>query len=193
MSLMRPPTSSFLFCDLDGASLDTIKQSAGRIGYSDDHIVCVQDDGVKTVMESASQLSSRKIAGAFVHIDPYQPFRQFDPSETYAEHGPGLTTMDLFCQLTNKGVRTLLWHGYESGEDQTSVGREIRESLGSNAVNSSKTWLWCGEITLRAMSDPDFDLGPGLGGCGVTIVRENDLWYTWCDSNFPRWLRQATG
>lgn len=157
MTLLRPNAKNYLFCDIDGGSLDTIWDSASTIGIPDADVKCVQDDGVATVLKAASKLSTNEVAGTFIHIDPYEPFQE---SKT------GLAPIDLFCQASQQGAKAMLWYGYDSLDYQRFCWESIKSSFAANKLDTSIP-LWRGEITLSAINNPDFKMNPGVLGCGI--------------------------
>ena len=45
----------------------------------------------------------------FAHLDPYLPFANDDD---------GRNTVDLFCELTEKGALVMMWYGFSSDEER---------------------------------------------------------------------------
>jgi len=166
MSLLGARAHGYLFCDTDAASLRTIQDSARQLELPADRVRCVQGDGVETVHQAAARLSSPKSARladalaleTFVHIDPYRPFEQT---------AAGLTSLELFGELSARGFRTMLWYGYDSPATRSLCQDQLSSGLAALRLNSTR--LWCGEINLAAMHDPGFAVNPGVQGCGILL------------------------
>jgi 23S rRNA A2030 N6-methylase RlmJ len=158
MSLLGAGVDSYLFCDTDAASLHTIQDSSRQLGLPADRLRCVQGDGVGTLYQTAAQLPGALALEAFAHIDPYRPFEQT---------AAGLTSLELFGELSARGVKAMLWYGYDSPATRSRCEDQLRSGLAALRPNPSS--LWCGEINLAAMHDPGFTVNPGVQGCGVLL------------------------
>jgi hypothetical protein len=74
--------------------------------------------------------------------------------------------------LSRRGVKTVLWYGYDSAEARTFCWQQMRSALAANRLDPVA--LWCGEVNLLALQDPDFDINPGVVGCGILTSNLSD-------------------
>jgi hypothetical protein len=152
MKLLGCAGGSFLFCDLDDASLANIAEGARALGVPSGRVRLVKGDGVSTLDGELAELTEDEAVGTFLHVDPYHPL------------GPGLggeTPLGLFARAAERGVGCMLWYGFDATSDRAIVLDALREGIAGPA--------WHGEVSLRAddLSEVGFD--PGVLGCGVVM------------------------
>jgi 23S rRNA (adenine2030-N6)-methyltransferase len=147
----------FLFCDIDAESLSTIQEAARALRCGAD-VWCIQADGVDTLWQAAARLTEQSAPQVFAHIDPYRPW-EINPA--------GRSALDLFGELTRRGVKSMLWYGYDSPDGRAVCWKHIQTTLAAHHVDPSR--LWCGEINLAALTDPSSTFNPGVLGCGVLL------------------------
>ena len=155
MWVLRDRAMRRLFCDIDGDSLGTIAEAAGKLEVSEGVVECIAGDGIGTVMRRVDALSNDHAAGAFLLIDPFH---------ITAANEDGLNSLDLFAAAARKGVMTTLWYCARTIDEREKVRSDIRASLGNSGIEESS--LWCGEVELIAMGDAGFEF-PGVGMCGL--------------------------
>jgi 23S rRNA (adenine2030-N6)-methyltransferase len=158
MMLLGGSGSSFLFCDIDGESLSTIRESADERGLAENAVRVVERDGVATLLESLAAVPAAEASAAFVHIDPYDPF---------ARSSDGFTSVDLFCRVSASGMKAMLWYGFDSLEQRERLLEQMRQAMETNGMVPEAHRLWNGEIVLDAISDAEYGFNPGVLGCGV--------------------------
>ena len=158
MRVLQRDHARFLFCDIDADSILTIQSSAAELGLSGSALSIVHGDGVSALSEAASSLSDQRAQDTFAHLDPYQPL---DKSPK------GISSLDLFCALTNYGVKCMFWYGYPAYQYREFLFARLKAAWAANAFASSKYCLWCGDIALVAMDDSTFAINPGVLGCGI--------------------------
>lgn len=164
MKLLKPYVRNYLFCDIDGHSLGTIRNSALTLGIINADVKCLQADGVTTILEASSCFSKNDANNIFIHVDPCGGDEPFQGLETRSFCR---TPMDLFCKLTKKGFKAMFWYGLDSQEHRRFCWDKIKASLKDNQVDSSVTPLWCGEILLSIIKDNSCTINPGVRGCGI--------------------------
>jgi 23S rRNA (adenine2030-N6)-methyltransferase len=152
MELLGAAGGRFVFCDLDGASLANIAQDARTLGVSEDLVQLVQRDGVSTLDGELAGLSKDEAAERFLHVDPYLPL---EPG-----HG-GETPLNLFAHAAERGVRCMLWYGYDASSERAIVLDALREGIAGCA--------WYGEVSLHAENLSEVGFNPGVLGCGVVM------------------------
>jgi 23S rRNA (adenine2030-N6)-methyltransferase len=158
MMLLGGSGSSFLFCDIDGESLSTIRESANERGLIKNAVRTVERDGVAALLESLAAVSAAEASTTFVHIDPYDPF---------ARSSDGFTSLDLFCRVSARGMKAMLWYGFDSLEQRERLLEQMRQAMETNGMDPEAHRLWIGEIVLDAINDAEYDFNPGVLGCGV--------------------------
>lgn len=118
-------TAHYVFCDLDGDSIDTIDEVAtardvGRVEVR-------RADGMASV---AAALEAGDPAGSVVFIDPFD-HRAVGPT--------GLSALELGFRVARAGAVLVYWYGYNSIERR----QWLLDVLTENSTASS--W-WCGDI-----------------------------------------------
>ena len=165
LMLLRGRAESFIFCDTDTSCLESISDCAEWLGVNDRRITCVNADGMSALRDEIGRSSGSDLLDTFVFIDPFTPF---DGLET------GSSPLDLFCLAAQAGARTVMWYGFRKGEERTRCWDHLLKTLQYYGIDSSSTVLWCGEICIRLMDDPDFKVDPGVRGCGVLTANLSD-------------------
>jgi 23S rRNA (adenine2030-N6)-methyltransferase len=158
MLLLGDSGSRFLFCDIDGESLSTIRESADERGLAKNALRVVEHDGVAALLESLAAVSAAEASTTFVHIDPYDPF---------ARSSDGFTSVDLFCRVSVSGMKAMLWYGFDSLEQRERLLEQMRQAMETNGMVPEAHRLWSGEMVLDAINDAEYDFNPGILGCGV--------------------------
>jgi 23S rRNA A2030 N6-methylase RlmJ len=158
MSLLTSQERKFLFCDIDEPTIANIKKAAGKLGITDKIMKAKNADGVSTVYDALSALNAKDASKAIVHIDPYEPFETGEN---------GLTSIDLFCQVSKRGVKTILWYGLGSVGEHSTLLEHLRHDFKKNKFDHFAHHLWFGEIRLSAVNDIYSNYNPGVFGCGI--------------------------
>lgn len=142
--------ATYLFCDLDPASVSDLTRTARELDLHD--LVRVERaDGLATVWAAAQGLAPDAAAQTFVLIDP------FDETERSVDD---MDSLDLFTRLVAGRFPTALWHGYDdiAGRD-TVRARAVVRGIATHTIDIETAFLR-GETTLH----------PGVGGCGMLIA-----------------------
>lgn len=157
MRLLRNATS-YVFCDMDEASIRTLAAAANSLGLDESVRLTVQD-GLATIRDASRDFVSDP-EDALAHIDPFEPF---------AETQPGLSALSLAGVLGSRGFKVVYWYGYDSPEQRSWPWATL-------ATQGRSTW--CGDLIVRsnltgsttvAMSDIS-----ALIGCGVIAINLSD-------------------
>ena len=148
--------TTFLFCDLDVDSLRNIESAAAELGLRPERVHTVARDGIAALDDALA--GTADAAGVFAHLDPYLPF---------AASRNGLTTAGLFCRLAERHAQVMLWYGFSSLDEEAELMRQFTAAFAAHRLDGAASALWQGEIILEAMGDPDFDINPGVMGCGI--------------------------
>ncbi len=97
-------------------------------------------------------LTENEAAGTFLHVDPYRPL---EPARG------GQTPLNLTARAAQRGVRCMLWYGFDARSERAVVLDALREGIAVGA--------WYGEVSLRAEDLSEVGFDPGVLGCGVVM------------------------
>jgi 23S rRNA (adenine2030-N6)-methyltransferase len=152
MELLREVGGRFVFCDRDAESLANIAKDARALGVPADRVRLVQGDGVSTLNGELAGLTEEEAAGTFLHVDPYRPL---EPGRD------GQTSLDLFTHAAERGVKCMLWYGFDATSSRAVVLDALREGIAGG--------VWYGEVSLGAENLSEVGFDPGVLGCGVVV------------------------
>ncbi len=170
MSLLEG--ASFIFCDLDDSSLRNIEAASRKFKISARKLRTVHGDGIPVIAEAAAKTSITDLSNVLTFIDPYRPF---------VESVTGVNAIGLFVNLSQKGMKTVLWYGYDSYENRDTILNAIRLPFLTNEESLMVPHIWCGDINLAAMEDATFTDVPGVLGCGVACSNLSNQAMATCD------------
>lgn len=165
IALYYSSSENFLFCDLDGDSLNTIADSASLKGKSEYSPTLIRSDGVLAVKEAFLQLSEDEIADTLIFIDPGAG------DDPFIESAVRPSPISLYCTLAKKGARVILWYGFDSPSYRLTCREKIKAAIDKNKVEVSN--LWCGEIYIISMEVEKPSVNPGVMGCGLLCANLN--------------------
>ena len=171
MTVLQPHHATFFFCDIDPQSLSTISDDRVKIGLSEDAVQIVQGDGIETLTRLLASVGPEGMSNTFAHLDPYQPF---------AANAEGITPVDLFCEISRRGGKAMLWYGFDSAGGQENIHQQLQHTFHVHSFHPPAYWLWCGEITLNAMHIPGYRFNPGVMGCGIILSNVSRTSLTAC-------------
>jgi 23S rRNA (adenine2030-N6)-methyltransferase len=171
MRVLQPHHATFLFCDTDPQSLSTISDDRARVGLPEDAVQVVHGDGVGTLARILASSSSEEMSNTFAHLDPYQPF---------AANAEGITSVDLFCEMSRRGGKAMLWYGFASKGEQEYLHQQLQHTLQVHTFDPPTSRLWCGEVTLNAIHTPGYPFNPGVMGCGIILSNVSSPALTAC-------------
>ena len=147
----RPAT--FLFCDRDTHSLESIAHHARELGLPPAQVYTTDSDGPTRVSRAARELAPDQYRDTFVLIDPPDPF----------EGEPGATPIDLFRDLLTIGVPAMLWWGAADAASRDRTFAALREAVAGAAAGD--VWSSELEITPQRLAAP-----AGLFAAGVVCA-----------------------
>ena len=171
MTVLQSHHTTFVFCDIDPESLSTISDDHARLGLALDAVQVIQGDGVGTLNRLLASSGSLEMNSTFAHLDPYQPF---------AANAEGITTADVFCEMSRRGSKAMLWYGFDSVDDQEHFHQQFQHAFQAHTFCPPAHLLWCGEITLNAIHAPDYRFHPGMMGCGIILSNVSSASQTAC-------------
>ena len=139
MRILTRSPADFVFCDTDEVSLADIQNAASRLSIDEARLRIIHGDGVSTVAHLGAALPTTEAASTVVHIDPYHPLQ---------ESSQGLNSIDLLCQLSDRGIKCLLWFGYRNLSMREGLFQALHRSLVKAGTSAERLALWCGDIRL---------------------------------------------
>jgi 23S rRNA A2030 N6-methylase RlmJ len=171
MTVLQPHHPTFVFCDTDPESLSTIRDDRAALGLALDAVQVVQGDGVEALARLLAASSSLEMSHTFAHLDPYQPF---------GANAQGMTTVDLFCEISRRGGKAMLWYGFDSPGGQEHFHEQLGHALHVHGFHPPAARLWCGEVALHAIHTPEYRFNPGVMGCGIILSNASGSSLTTC-------------
>ncbi|MGH2910544.1 MAG: hypothetical protein ACRDK8_14790 [Solirubrobacteraceae bacterium] len=126
------PDASYLFCDLDPASISTLHDRARRLWALDTAVV--HGDGMQTV---ARWIGESDGISAVVHVDP------FDPD---AQNSAGTSALTLAAEIISSEQILVYWYGYDEPAEAGWAYHTLRNLSGSRP-------MWCGDMMITDSAD----------------------------------------
>ncbi|MCJ7548948.1 MAG: hypothetical protein MUQ30_04630 [Anaerolineae bacterium] len=152
MTVLKETAARFVFCDIEAEALENVAAYAASLAL-EGRVTTVLGDSISGTYRMLDTLTSDD----FIHIDPYTIF------EPNAE---GLTYFDTFLEATRRGIKSMLWYGYFTGDEQ----REMETRFQAEMVSAS-TVDGCHvegvEIALDLIQPDTIVVNPGIVGCCV--------------------------
>jgi len=148
----------YLFCDLDPACIESIRDCSRELSWSSASVRALCADGLETIAEELGMRSARELEETFLLIDPHRALE--------AGEG-GLDSVDLFCLAVERGVRAILWYGFDELPARTELRRVFQARIHGSPMLRGRSSLTVAEVQLLA--PPGTPLPPecGLRGCGI--------------------------
>jgi 23S rRNA (adenine2030-N6)-methyltransferase len=144
-------TSRYMFCDIETDPLQNIMDYVKQKSL-DNRIRTMQGDSIDLLWHEVENMGSE----TFLHIDPYRIFEKNAMDRCY---------FDLFVKAINRGIKTMLWYGYETLEGQKEMHARMRDAL----VDSDIELLGI-DFYIESIGDSVMDVNPGVPGCGIIIA-----------------------
>jgi 23S rRNA A2030 N6-methylase RlmJ len=156
MRLCQTPSASLVFCDTDLESLADIKDVATRLRIGGQRLRLIQDDGVSTLIGLGAAWPAAAAATTLVHVDPYDPL-QDSPLGRHA--------LDLFGELSARGIRCLLWAGYTSLVGREALVEALRQALARARTTAEQLGMWCGDVDFAGIRTAGCAANPDVISC----------------------------
>jgi 23S rRNA A2030 N6-methylase RlmJ len=156
LHLLAGCDTRFLFCDIDGESIESIGRAAVERGM-DHRLTLVRGDGLDAVRERAAAWPETDLRGVLVLIDPFDPFQ-------VGAGGAGAITC--FAELAARGATAIFWYALDTPRpSRAMLWFNIRRAL-ADEPRIDPASLWAGEMTLRDPGRANAE-GISLNGCGL--------------------------
>lgn len=164
LAILGATEADFLFCDTDAESIMNIGMMAPKLEVKGQRCRLVHGDGIGALHAATRAAQDADLAETLAFLDP------FDPLDSL-EDGPH--SMDLFCDLTQCGVQTLVWYGYGTEQEQQAFHRALVNELKARQLDPLTHNLWIGEMRLNRVSGFNGGFNPGVLGCGLVCTNLN--------------------
>ena len=160
-------SAKYLFCDIDGQSLQTIRDTAGGLGVTPEHLECIQADGVTTILQRSTTVEKGDLSKCFVHIDACAGDDPFGDSPARRE---APAPIDAFCKLAERGFPCMFWYGLDGIQHRGECWDRMRKAIDAYLPEPSLADLWSAEIYLGIFESKDYAENPGVRGCGILLA-----------------------
>lgn len=149
MNVLGKQAKRFVFFDLEKSALENVGTYAQQIGLSP-FVEIYHADSSRGTIELLPSLPT----SSFIHIDPY---------EIDKKGNSGVTYLDVLIQATLLGMKCLLWYGFMTGDDKTSLDNYITSSLKKAGIKD-----YTGvELTMNSIRKDSVLCNPGILGSGI--------------------------
>jgi 23S rRNA (adenine2030-N6)-methyltransferase len=104
-------------------------------------------------------------------LDEFTPsdFILIDPYLIFEKHANGKTYFDLFVDCVRKGVKSMLWYGFDTGRHRDLIRGMMKDSLRSSGIEPGERGIAAIELYLSSIMENDVVINPGVVDCGVII------------------------
>ena len=149
MNVLGKQAKRFVFFDLEKSALENVGTYAKQIELSASVEIHHTDSSRGTI-----ELLPSLPASSFIHIDPY---------EIDKKGNSGVTYLDVLIQATLLRMKCLLWYGFMTGDDKTSLDNYITSSLEKAGIKD-----YTGvELTMNSIRKDSVLCNPGILGSGI--------------------------
>ncbi len=149
----------FIFCDVDEASLATIREAAEALDMPADHLQCFPGDGILAVSGALEELDDLQRLGTLVVIDPFCLLEK---------NAAGMSSLDLFGAAASSGAMALLWYAFGgSGPTQEEVHQALTGLRKREGLDQAELWWAEFALTAAAEGGPWSEMLPG---CGMVLA-----------------------
>jgi 23S rRNA (adenine2030-N6)-methyltransferase len=136
----------YTLADIDDESLDTLRSAAVELGVPEDQVRLRHEDGIDALAR-------------FAVDDPALTLAFVDPFRVEARSAQGRTSLDLFWELADHGVRTVLWYPVVQSEQIYQTGAQVTST-------QLPADVWTTELILASAAGKQ----AGLRGCGLATA-----------------------
>jgi len=158
MATLNPKDTRFQFCDTDQKSLDSIRHTAQEMDGSSRSVKTLYADGLIHMRKHLRNMSFTQAKNTFLFIDP----------DTLLEPDVhGFTALDLFCEATLRGVKTMLWFGSQGQCEHNALLEQFNQAFLVADLDMNEHHVWLGQIHLDDVTHVRHGFNPGVWGCGL--------------------------
>ncbi len=149
MNILGNRAECFIFYDLEIAALANIAAFANRQSLWE-RTRTIRQDSIPGTLGLLPGLPS----GTFIHFDPYT----IDQPSTN-----GRDYLDVFVQAAERGLKCLLWYGFNTLEEKRHLNEFIKNKLASREIGSTT----CVELIMDIIQEDTILCNPGILGNGL--------------------------
>ena len=160
MAVLGRTAREYRLADTDPASAGDLRAVAARL-VGRNRVTVVEGDGVAALSAALAALGPAGAASTLALVDPYQSLQ---PTAS------GISPAELWARLGARGVRAMLWYGFETLADHDEIVAGIRAALRQEGVDPRGVPLWAGEITVAGFGAHPLPCSPGVAGCGIACA-----------------------
>jgi hypothetical protein len=171
MALLGPAVVDYRLADTDPQSVADLRRTAAQL-VRRDQVTVVEGDGVAALVTALSRLQPATASTTFALIDPYQ---------LLAPTAAGLSPAELWAMLASRGVKTMMWYGFETVAGQAEMAAGIEAALDRHGARGRDISLWAGEVTVAGFGGNLPAWNPGVPGCGIVCANLSEQAAAACD------------
>jgi len=154
MNVLQNKAKKYIFCDIEEDSLSAINDYSLKNNLSD-KVETYKNDSIKTIDSLIDNFSSAD----FIHIDPYS---------ITDKNTEGKTFFDTFLDSVKRGIKSMLWYGYENNHQRNYLYNWMKKKVKSSYIQSDNNVILI-ELFLSSIQKNEVIINPGVVGCGVVI------------------------
>ncbi|OHD36065.1 MAG: hypothetical protein A2Y30_01325 [Spirochaetes bacterium GWE1_32_154] len=154
MNILKNNVEKYIFCDIDENSLNAINEYSLKINLFN-KVETYKNDSIKTIDSLINNFSCLD----FIHIDPYSILNKNIDGKTY---------FDTFLDSVKKGIKSMLWYGYENNSQRKYLNNWMKEKIKSSCIQSDNNVILI-ELFLSSIKENEVVVNPGVVGSGVII------------------------
>jgi len=154
MNVLKDTVEKYIFCDIEENSLNAIKDYSLKLNLST-RVRTFKNDSIKTIDSLIDNFSSSD----FIHIDPYS---------IADKNAEGKTFFDTFLDSVKRGMKSMLWYGYENNYQRKYLYNWMKEKVNSSYIKANNNVILI-ELFLSSIRENEVIINPGVVGCGIVI------------------------
>jgi 23S rRNA (adenine2030-N6)-methyltransferase len=154
MNVLHDSVERYIFCDVEDESLDAITKYSIKFNISK-KVQTYKNDSIKTIDSLINNFSPSD----FIHIDPYS---------IIDKNNEGRTFFDIFLDSIKKGIKSMLWYGYENNYQRKYLLKWMKEKTKSSYIPFNNNIILI-ELFLSSIQENEVIVNPGVVGCGIVI------------------------
>jgi 23S rRNA (adenine2030-N6)-methyltransferase len=143
--------ADYLFYDIEEEPLAAINEFSERKGLKE-RVRTKLGDSIEGLWVQVERMDK----DTFLHIDPYRIFETTTNGRCY---------FDLFAKAMRRGIKTMLWYGYETIDERRDLHERIRSGLTGVGGNVSGI-----DFRIESIGISVPGVNPGVPGCGILIA-----------------------
>jgi hypothetical protein len=143
----------FLFCGTDADSLQSIQTERRALGVIETKVECIQDDGVMLLRGACMVLSDQWTSSTLAFIDSPDIDTSTDA---------GISPLQLWCEIANRGIPTLLAYTFSDAAQRTALHGRIADAIQQARLTGRNLHRFEGALVQPPVTAPPIPWGFGL-------------------------------